>query len=42
MHVPIVDLRGSILKKVRQWLSGGARSPKEAIIKDRLREMLSS
>ena len=27
-------------KKVREWLNGGARSPKEAVTKERLREIL--
>ncbi len=40
-----VEIRSSVtheitLKKVRQWLNGGARSPKEAVTKERLREML--
>lgn len=28
------------LKKVRQWLNGGAKTPKEAVMKDRLRALL--
>lgn len=41
-----VEIRSSItheitLKKVRQWLSGGAKSPKEAVTKERLRELLA-
>jgi hypothetical protein len=40
-----VEIRSSVtheitLKRVRQWLNGGAKSPKEAVIKERLREML--
>ena len=27
-------------KKIRDWLNGGAKSPKEAVIKDRLRALL--
>ena len=42
-----IEIRSSVthtitLKKVRQWLEGGARSPKEAVTKERLRELLSS
>ena len=28
------------LKKVRQWVNGGAKTPKEAVTKERLRELL--
>jgi hypothetical protein len=40
-----VEIRSSIVhtvtpKKIHEWLSGGARSPKEMAIKDRLRAML--
>ena len=40
-----VEIRSSVtheitLKKVRQWLNGSAKSPKEAVMKERLREML--
>ena len=40
-----VEIRSSVtheitLKKVRQWLNGGAKSPKEAVMKERLREIL--
>ena len=40
-----VEIRTSVtheitLKKVSQWLNSGARSPKEAVTKERLREML--
>jgi len=42
-----VEIRNSVtheitLKKVRQWLDGGAKSPKEALTKERLREILKS
>lgn len=42
-----VEIRSSVtheitLKKVRQWLHGGAKSPKEAVTKERLREILES
>jgi hypothetical protein len=40
-----VEIRTAIthtvtLRKVRSWLEGGSRSPKEAIVKDRLRALL--
>jgi hypothetical protein len=40
-----VEIRSSVtheitLKRVRQWLDGGAKNPKEAVMKERLREML--
>jgi hypothetical protein len=40
-----VEIRSSVVhettvKRVREWLSGGARSPKEAVTKERLRAML--
>ncbi len=40
-----VEIRSSVthtvtLKKVRQWLNGGAKTPKEAVMKERLRELL--
>lgn len=40
-----VEVRKSVthtitLKKVTEWLNGGARSPKEAVTKERLRELL--
>jgi hypothetical protein len=40
-----VEIRSSVkheitLKRVRQWLNGGAKSPKEAVRKERLRELL--
>jgi hypothetical protein len=41
-----VEIRSSVIhtvtpKKVRQWLEGGARSPKDAVLKERLRAMLA-
>jgi hypothetical protein len=40
-----VEIRSSVIhtvtpKKVHQWLEGGARSPKDAVLKERLRAML--
>ena len=40
-----VEIRSSIthtvtLKKIHSWLQGGAKSPKEAVTKDRLRALL--
>jgi hypothetical protein len=40
-----VEIRSSIThiitpKKVRQWLDGGAKSPSEAVMKERLRAVL--
>ena len=40
-----VEIRSSIthtvtLKKIHSWLQGGARSPKEAVTKERLRALL--
>ena len=40
-----VEIRSSVthtvtLKKVRQWLNGGAKTPKEAVMKERLRALL--
>jgi hypothetical protein len=40
-----VEMRTSVthtitLKKVRQWLDGGAKSPSEAVTKERLRALL--
>jgi hypothetical protein len=42
-----VEIRSSIThtvtpKRLREWLKGGARSPKEAVTKERLREMLGT
>ncbi len=42
-----VEIRSSIThtvtpKRLREWLSGGSRSPKEAVTKERLREMLDT
>jgi hypothetical protein len=40
-----VEIRSSVThtvtpKKVREWLNGGAKTPKEAVIKERLRTLL--
>jgi hypothetical protein len=40
-----VEVRSSIVhtvpvKRIHQWLEGGARSPKEAVTKDRLRALM--
>jgi hypothetical protein len=40
-----VEIRSSVIhtvtpKKVHQWLESGARSPKDAVLKERLRAML--
>ena len=40
-----VEVRSSVthtvtLKKVRQWLNGGAKTPREAVTKERLRALL--
>ena len=40
-----VEIRSSVVhettvRRVREWLSGGARSPKEAVTKERLRAKL--
>src|SRR6185436_11528760 len=40
-----VEIRSSIThtvtpKKVREWLNGGARTPKDAVMKERLRALL--
>ena len=40
-----VEIRSSIthtvtLKKIHSWLQGGARSPKEAVTKERLRALI--
>jgi hypothetical protein len=42
-----VEIRSSVIhtvtpKKVHEWLNGGARSPKEAVAKERLREILEN
>ena len=42
-----VEIRSSIThtvtpKRVQEWLDGGAKSPKEAVMKERLRELLGS
>jgi hypothetical protein len=40
-----VEIRSSVVhtvtpKKVREWLNGGARSPRDAVLKERLRQLL--
>lgn len=40
-----VEIRTSVthtltLKKLREWIQGGAKTPKEVVIKDRLRELM--
>ena len=40
-----VEVRSSVthtitVKKIHSWLKGGARTPKEAVTKERLRELL--
>lgn len=40
-----VEIRSSVthevtFKQVRQWLNGGAKTPKEAVTKERLRELI--
>ena len=40
-----VEIRSSVIhtvtpKKVHEWLSGGAKTPKEAVMKERLRSLL--
>jgi hypothetical protein len=40
-----VEIRSAVthevtIKKVRQWLNGGAKTPREAVTKERLRELL--
>lgn len=40
-----VEVRKSVrhsltLRRVREWLSGASKSPKEAVLKERLRELL--
>ena len=42
-----VEIRSSVThtvtpKKVCEWLNGGAKSPREAVMKERLRELLGS
>ena len=39
-----IEVRSSVthtitLKKIRDWLNGGAKSPNEAVLKSRLREL---
>ena len=45
MNALEVEIRSSVthtltLKKLKEWVNGGARTPKEAVLKDRLRGML--
>lgn len=40
-----IEIRTSVIhtltvKKLREWLHGGAKTPKEVVIKDRLRELI--
>jgi len=40
-----IEIRTSVthtlnVKKLREWLNGGAKTPKEVVMKDRLRELL--
>jgi hypothetical protein len=40
-----IEIRTSVthtltVKKLREWLKGGAKTPKEVVIKDRLRELI--
>ena len=40
-----IEVRSSVvhtitIRKIHDWLNGGAKTPKEAIIKERLRELL--
>ena len=40
-----IEIRSSVthtltVKKLRDWLKGGARSPEETVIKERLKELL--
>lgn len=42
-----VEVRSSVkhtltVKKVREWLQRGVRTPKEAVLKDRLRTLMSA
>jgi len=41
-----IEVRSSVvhtvtIRKIHDWLSGGARTPKEAVTKERLRSLLS-
>ena len=41
-----VEIRSTVkhivtLKRIQEWLEGGAKSPKEAVMKERLRELLA-
>jgi hypothetical protein len=40
-----IEIRTSVthtltVKKLREWIQGGAKTPKEVVIKDRLRELM--
>ena len=40
-----IEVRSSVvhtltIRKIHDWLNGGAKTPKEAVIKERLRELL--
>ena len=40
-----IEIRTSVthtltVKKLREWLNGGAKTPKEVVMKDRLRELM--
>jgi hypothetical protein len=40
-----IEIRTSVthtltVKKLREWLDGGAKTPKEVVMKDRLRELM--
>ena len=44
-HTVEVEIRSSVThtvtpKKVREWLNGGAKTPKDAVMKERLRSLL--
>lgn len=45
LHELEVEMRTSVthsltVKKLHEWLMGGARAPKDAVLKERLRELL--
>jgi hypothetical protein len=40
-----IEIRSSVthtvtVKKIQEWVSGGSKSPKEAVMKERLRQLL--
>jgi hypothetical protein len=42
-----IEVRSSIthtvsVRKIRNWLTGGSKAPEEAIVKDRLRQLLEA